>query len=91
MRAELAANGFEVVAVNLDEEPKDGVQFLKEFPVDYPVASDPSGDIAEVYNLKGMPTSYILDRDGNIVVVHESFVESDMPKIKSEVLKLLNN
>ena len=89
LRAELAGKGFEVVAVNLDEQASDGLNFLKKIPVDYPVASDSSGTLPEAYGVEAMPTSYIIDKEGVIREVHAGYREGDITEIKSKVLQLL--
>ena len=90
LRTELLNNGFEVFGVNVDAKPKDGIAFLDRFPVSFPVVSDPKGKTPELYQLKGMPTSYLIDKKGVIRHIHVGFKKSDMSKIKSEVLVLLN-
>lgn len=89
LRNELHDQGFEVIAVNLDEEPEMGLEFLQEYPVDYPVLFDVDGSTPRSYEVRAMPTSFIIDRDGNLKVVHEGFNPADMAKIKQKVIQLL--
>lgn len=89
LRQELGAQGFEVLAINLDENPQDGLAFLQQYPVSYPVVSDPQAETPKIYGLKAMPTSYLLDKQGNIRVVHAGFKEGDIVKIRSQVMQLL--
>jgi len=89
MRNELKNKGFEVIAVNLDENPADGMKFLKKFPVDYPVAKDTKGQIVEAYGAETMPTSYIIDKQGVVRMVHNGFKVSDMAEIREVVAKYL--
>jgi peroxiredoxin len=90
LRSDLSKNGFEVVGVNVDAQPKDGIKFLEKFPVSFPVLSDPKGETPELYRLKGMPTSYLIDKEGVIRHVHVGFKKGDMVKIKKQVLALLS-
>jgi thiol-disulfide isomerase/thioredoxin len=89
LRKELRSKGFEVLAVNLDEEKSDAKAFLKQFPVSYPVLLDAKGKVPEKYDLPGMPTSYLIDRKGKIRSVHIGFKKQDMSKIRKEVMSLL--
>ena len=89
LRKELRRKGFEVLAVNLDEEKSDAKAFLKQFPVSYPVLLDPKGKVPLKYDLPGMPTSYLIDRKGKIRKVHVGFKKQDMSKIRKEVMSLL--
>jgi len=90
LRSDLSKNGFEVVGVNVDADTKDGVKFLEKFPVSFPILADPEGKTPELYRLKGMPTSYLIDKKGVIRHVHVGFKKSDMLKVKKQVLALLS-
>lgn len=89
MYNELKDYGLEVIAVNLDENPQDGLDFLNKKPVDYLVASDPKGTMAEAYGLMGMPTSYLVDQQGVVTMVHKGFKKKDLKEIKAKIIKAL--
>ncbi|MCD8523926.1 MAG: TlpA family protein disulfide reductase [Saccharospirillaceae bacterium] len=89
LRAELKGQGFEVLAINLDEDVKDARAFLKEFPVSYPTLYDGDGKTPTAFGLRGMPTSYLIDRQGRIQSVHQGFKPSDISKIRAEVIQQL--
>lgn len=44
MRQDIASSDFEIIAINVDEDPEDGLIFLADHPVAYPVLKDPEGD-----------------------------------------------
>jgi thiol-disulfide isomerase/thioredoxin len=89
LRKELKHKGFEVIAVNLDENVSDAKDFLKQFPVQYPILLDSKGTVPANYNLPGMPTSYLIDRKGRVQKVHIGFKETDMNDIRKSVTSLL--
>lgn len=89
MRKQLKGQPFEVLAINLDEDIKDARGFLKQYPVSYPTLHDKAGKTPEQYGLKGMPTSYLIDKKGIVRAVHTGFKPSDMNKIRKEVAALL--
>lgn len=61
--------GFDVVAVNLDVLSTAGVEeFLQEVRVTFPIALDPSWSQAAAYRVVGLPTTYLIDRAGQVVV-----------------------
>jgi thiol-disulfide isomerase/thioredoxin len=60
-------DGFEIIAVNLDTSRKDAEEFLKQMPAKFEVAFDKSGKTAEAYNLKAMPSSFLIDKNGRLV------------------------
>lgn len=78
---ELNDQGFTVLAINLDEEKEMAVEFLQEVPLDFPVLYDGTGSVSPSYQLMGMPTSFIIDRQGNLRAVHTGF----NPKSAAEV------
>ena len=52
---------FTIIAVNLDSNKKDAMKFLEKVPANFDIAYDPEGNVATKYNLKAMPTSYLID------------------------------
>ncbi|MEQ3694108.1 MAG: TlpA disulfide reductase family protein [Alcanivorax sp.] len=90
LRNELADQGFEVLAINLDESPEEGLEFLEEIPVDYPTLFDDSGTAA-AYQLRGMPTAYLIDRDGNLQAQHVGFNPKELPSIRAAIVDLLEH
>jgi len=93
MRNRLQADGvdFEVIAINVDSDPEDGIEFLLDNPVDFIVLSDPDGNTPAEYSLKGMPTSYLINQQGNIVMVHEGFKRSDRHVIENQISLLIDS
>ena len=89
MRDELFGESFEIVAIDVDRIPKDGRDFLKRYPASYPVASDSTGATAERYNLVGMPTSFIIDREGIVRHIHTGFEENDIEEIRAQLEALI--
>ena len=81
--------GLEVVAINLDKNREQADDFLKKVEVDFIIAYDPAGNSAKTYELKGMPTSYLIGRDGKIYATHIGFREIDKPKLEQAIQKLL--
>jgi peroxiredoxin/Cu/Ag efflux protein CusF len=62
--------GLEVLAVNLDAPTTSSkVQaFVDQLGVTFRVGLDPSSFIARTYRVAGLPTTYLIDRTGNVVV-----------------------
>jgi thiol-disulfide isomerase/thioredoxin len=90
LHAELHKQGVEIVAVNLDEDPKDAADFLKSHPANFTVVVDPQGKCPAVYEVKAMPTTYIIDRKGEIRHIHMGFKEGSKAEIKKQVQALLS-
>jgi cytochrome c biogenesis protein CcmG, thiol:disulfide interchange protein DsbE len=69
----LAPRGFEVVAINLDKDREAAAEFLTRHPASFTVAFDPEGKTAEAYQVTAMPSSFVIDRGGSIVLSHRGF------------------
>jgi thiol-disulfide isomerase/thioredoxin len=63
-----AADKFKVVGVSIDDAGEQAVHdFVKEQQMTYPVALDPEGKLANLFQTTVLPTSVLIDRHGRIV------------------------
>jgi len=85
-----ADQGFEILAINLDKDRKLADQFLKEMEVNFIVAFDEAGKCASDYKLRGMPSSYLIDRDGKVHASHIGFREKDKANLEQAIKNLLS-
>jgi DsbE subfamily thiol:disulfide oxidoreductase len=86
---EYAAKGVEVLAVNLDERRRDADAFLSAHPHRMTVLFDPKGAAPVAFGVKGMPSSYILDRNGNIRFTHMGYSGNVDESYRRELVQLL--
>jgi len=86
----LKSRGFEVVAVNLDEEKENAEKFLEHYPVNFTVLRDSEGHWADQYGVESMPTSFIVDKKGVIQHVHNGFSKYDIDEIEKIIVALLD-
>ncbi|GAA59114.1 thiol-disulfide oxidoreductase resA [Pseudoalteromonas sp. BSi20652] len=89
MQAKYQAQGFTVLAINLDVEHKDALSFLDQTPADFPIIYDPEATIGKKYDLIGMPSSYVFGRDGKIKYRHVGFISSKKANYEQEINQLL--
>jgi len=89
LRNEFADADFAILAINLDEDVADAKAFLAEHPVKYTTLQNPQGDIAQAFGLKGMPSSYLIDRDGVVRERHVGFEPKDIDALKQEITQLV--
>lgn len=83
------AQGFTVISINLDAKRELAEAFLNNNPVQFPVVFDPQGTIATRYQLKGMPSSYLIGRDGEIKIAHVGFFSHKQHQYEEEIKSLL--
>ena len=88
-RKEFGAEGFDVFAVNVDQNPKQGKVFLSRRPVGYESLSDPEGKYPSLFGVETMPTSYLIDRKGVVRYVHRGFRKQDVEELRREIRKLV--
>ena len=82
--------GLEIVGINIDNPIEDGLDFLLDTPLDFKIPADPDGETPALYDVYGMPTSYLIDREGVVRLVHEGFRNGDIEKIEEEIKALLD-
>ena len=81
--------GFKVVAISLDNKRAVIDQFLESMKTSFVIAHDPSGESANAFKVKGMPSSYLIDRKGNIQATHMGFNSKDKPKLEAAIKELI--
>jgi len=57
---------FQILAVSVQEEPSVVKTFLAQNPYSFPIALDPNGEAAQLYGIRGIPTTFIIDRKGTL-------------------------
>jgi thiol-disulfide isomerase/thioredoxin len=90
MHERYAAKGLAIVAVDLDKNPKAASSFLKEMRPSFRILEDPKGDLAELYGLEAMPTSFVYDRGGELRDTHLGFKPGDREKLEAKIRSLLD-
>lgn len=89
LRNELGGDGFEVFAINVDEQEADALKFLEAVPVSYPLVRDAAGTTPQTYGILGMPTGYLIDREGIVRDIHQGYRKSDGEKLRAAIVQLL--
>ena len=77
-----------VIGVNLDEKVKDAQEFLTKHPANFSIVADPSKECAKVFEVMAMPTSFIIDKKGNIRHVHQGFRPGETEELRALVTQL---
>jgi thiol-disulfide isomerase/thioredoxin len=71
------SRGLKVVGVDVDQDGPGLVPlFAQRFGVDYPLVYD-DGQVSEQYNIRGLPTVVLIDRQGRIAHVHTGAATED--------------
>jgi cytochrome c biogenesis protein CcmG/thiol:disulfide interchange protein DsbE len=82
-------NGFTIVAVNVDKKRDDAERFLAQTPAQFTVVYDAAGATPAAFAVKGMPSSYLIDRSGRVVMVEQGFRDEQKAAVESRIRELL--
>lgn len=85
LNAKFAAQGLQVIAINLDARQEDALRFLAAVPAQFVVAFDPAGTTPRNYGIKGMPSSVLVGPDGRVLFSHTGFRASDKAALENRI------
>ena len=83
------SRGFTVVGVNKDASVADARRFLAKVPVTFALAQDPADAAARGFDVKAMPSGYLVDRKGVVRHVHRGFTDETRARLEREIDSLL--
>lgn len=83
------ALGFVILGVNVEQELKLAKSFLADTPVDFPILFDSSNKVSKAYDVIAMPTTIMIDRNGQVRYLHKGYKAGDEKKYKKMVKKLI--
>jgi peroxiredoxin len=66
-----------VNALDLDDEEQ-ARAFVKQLGFTYPVVFDDQGEVQRAYNVRGLPTSYLVGPDGTVIALQIGQVQADV-------------
>lgn len=62
------AQGLEIVAISLDQGNPDAVRvFVGKLNLSFPIVLDPEHEVKQAFQVRALPTSYLVDRQGRVV------------------------
>jgi thiol-disulfide isomerase/thioredoxin len=81
--------GLVILSINLDAQASLAEKFLQESPANFAIIYDAKGTLAKKFQLKGMPSSYIFDRQGKLISAHSGFNGKKQKTYQQEIEKAL--
>lgn len=82
--------GFTLLGVNVEEDSGAANKVLREIPVDFPVLYDNKNQVSETYQVRAMPSTILIDRDGKVRYLHKGYkpgYEEDYQKQVRELIR----
>jgi peroxiredoxin len=88
------ARGLEILAVSVDAGGESAVaarvtEFMSAFKLTFPALLDPQGEVVRAYRLRGLPMSFLIDRQGAIRAVEIGFRDWASPESRRGLEALL--
>lgn len=81
--------GVAVWGVNVEQENQAGRDFISEIKVDFPIFFDDSNSISANYQVEAMPTTVLIDRNGDVRYVFKGYRTGYEKKYAKAIKKLI--
>ncbi|HET6629812.1 MAG TPA: TlpA disulfide reductase family protein [Woeseiaceae bacterium] len=85
MHDRYAGQGLVIVAVNEDDAATAARAFLEEFPVSFTRIRDANGELFDAWDIVAMPSSYVIDRGGQVVARYLGFKPAQVAELEATV------
>jgi len=89
MKEKFKNQPFEIIAINLDKDKALADKFIASQNINFPIAFDPQATVAEQYNIEGMPSSYLIDQQGNLRIRYTGFWNKSKNEKEQTISQLL--
>jgi cytochrome c biogenesis protein CcmG/thiol:disulfide interchange protein DsbE len=84
-----SGDGLVILAVNVDSDRERALAFLDDARPDFPIAWDEGKRVASAYDLEGMPSTFVFDREGTLRISHVGFRDRDRDTLEESIRELL--
>jgi len=81
---------FIIAAINVGETQTAVAEFIRKNNYTFPIYLDQKSTIASIFAARGIPTTYVINKEGKIIAVRPGAMEYDQPKL-IEIFKTLAN
>ncbi len=81
--------GFNLLGVNIDDDPNKAISMISELGVTFPVLFDSSKEVSKLYDVNAMPVTVLIDREGQVRFVHYGYKSGYEQKYLDQVRSLL--
>lgn len=81
--------GFTLWGVNVDESSQDAKEMLQDIIVNFPILFDSENKVAESYQVDAMPSSVLIDRNGNKRFFFRGYKPGDEKKYETYIKQLV--
>ena len=81
--------GFTILGVNVDTDSTKANNYLRDISVTFPIMYDTTNAVSKSYNVNAMPTTVIVDKNGNMRFLHQGYKPGYEKEYKKQVIQLI--
>ena len=81
--------GFVLLGVNVEEDSSKAADLLREIPVSFPILYDNTNKVTKLYNVVAMPSTVMVDRDGNMRYLHRGYLPGYEKEYEKQIKELV--
>ncbi|MEE9342848.1 MAG: TlpA disulfide reductase family protein [Gammaproteobacteria bacterium] len=81
--------GFTILGVNVEEDSSKAAAMMKDLKINFPILFDTSSKASKLYDVSSMPSTVLVDRDGNIRYVHRGYKSGYEDKYQVQIRELI--
>ena len=81
--------GFTLLGVNVEEDSGGAKKMMSELKVVFPVLFDTSNEVSKMYKVEAMPSTILVDRDGNMRYLHRGYLPGYEEDYERQVRELM--
>jgi peroxiredoxin len=84
----LRKEGVELIAIDFGDPPEPVQEFAREENIEFPLLLDPTGDVVRAFGVVGLPTTFVIDRQGRVALKAIGERDWDAEHIVTTIRKL---
>jgi peroxiredoxin len=78
--------GVEIIAVNVGESKLAVEKFVEKYQLHFPIVIDKDNQVLEAYDISPIPTTFLINKDGQIVeIITGTMTEQDMKNYMEQI------
>lgn len=81
--------GFTILGVNVEQDSSKANSYLRDVKVSFPILYDTSNTTSKLFNVTAMPTTVMIDRNGNMRYIHHGYKPGYEKDYKKQIKKLI--
>jgi peroxiredoxin len=83
------SSGFVLLGVNVDDDAGKAAELAAKLGVTFPVLLDTDKTVSKLYDVSTMPSTVIIDREGNVRYVHRGYLSGYEENYEKQIRELL--